>query len=85
MGPPQARAPRDSAACCGCSRKTATGTLATDGINGILARWPVYALVAAVVIESELLRTSGARRMLDLRQAAAYQDEARPFRPSCGL
>jgi drug/metabolite transporter (DMT)-like permease len=30
--------------------KTATGTLATDGIVGMLTRWPVYALVAAVVI-----------------------------------
>jgi hypothetical protein len=54
IGPPQARAPRDSAACCGCSRKTATETPATDGINGILARWPVYALVAAVVIGRRL-------------------------------
>jgi drug/metabolite transporter (DMT)-like permease len=30
--------------------KTATETLATDGIVGMLTRWPVYALVAAVVI-----------------------------------
>jgi len=30
--------------------KTATETLATDGIGGMLTRWPVYALVAAVII-----------------------------------
>jgi drug/metabolite transporter (DMT)-like permease len=30
--------------------KTATETLATDGIVGMLTRWPVYALVAAVII-----------------------------------
>jgi hypothetical protein len=29
--------------------KTATETLATDGIRGMLTHWPVYALVAAVV------------------------------------
>ena len=30
--------------------KTAAETLATDGIVGMLTRWPVYALVAAIVI-----------------------------------
>jgi hypothetical protein len=30
--------------------KTATETLATDGIGGVLTHWPVYALVAAVII-----------------------------------
>jgi drug/metabolite transporter (DMT)-like permease len=30
--------------------KTATETLATDGIRGMLTHWPVYALVAAVII-----------------------------------
>jgi drug/metabolite transporter (DMT)-like permease len=30
--------------------KTATETLATDGIGGMFTRWPVYALVAAVII-----------------------------------
>jgi drug/metabolite transporter (DMT)-like permease len=29
--------------------KTATGTLTTSGISGMLTRWPVYALVAAVI------------------------------------
>jgi drug/metabolite transporter (DMT)-like permease len=29
--------------------KTATETLATHGISGMLTRWPVYALVAAVI------------------------------------
>jgi drug/metabolite transporter (DMT)-like permease len=30
--------------------KTATGTLVADGVSGMLTRWPVYALVAAVII-----------------------------------
>jgi len=29
--------------------KTATQTLATYGVSGMLTRWPVYALVAAVI------------------------------------
>ena len=30
--------------------KTAAETLATHGVTGMLTRWPVYALVAAVII-----------------------------------